>query len=97
MTDTSSDPSAETIAEAVRAIDGVHGLHGGVFGEVATYLPGGRVPGVRIGDDGVEVHIVVRAGRPVLPVANAVRTAVEAITAGPTHVTVEDLADINGD
>ncbi|TSD68372.1 Asp23/Gls24 family envelope stress response protein [Aeromicrobium piscarium] len=97
MTDTSSDPSAETIAEAVQAIDGVHSLHGGLFGEVATYLPGGRVSGVRIGDDGVDVHIVVRTGRPVLPVAEAVRAAVEAITVGPTHVTVEDLADVTGD
>ncbi len=30
---------AQQVADAVTAVDGVTGLHGGMFGEIATYLP----------------------------------------------------------
>ncbi|MFD4183444.1 hypothetical protein ACFWPB_20405, partial [Rhodococcus sp. NPDC058514] len=49
-----SDPAAQEtepadlIADAVLAVPGVAGLHGGMFGEVATYLPGRRVLGVAL-------------------------------------------------
>ena len=41
---------SEQVAAAVLSVPGVHDLHGGVLGEVATYLPGRRVNGIRLLD-----------------------------------------------
>ena len=82
---------ADVIAAAVTAVPGVAELHGGMFGEAATYLPGRRVPGVRLGDDGTEVHVSLLFGVPVRPTAEAVRNAVAPLVSGPVHVTVEDV------
>lgn len=88
-----SDPLdlSEVVADAVLATDGVVGLHGGMFGEAATYLPGRRVSGVRIGDQGTEVHVTLAVGSPIRETADAVRTVVAAISPGPVHVIVEDV------
>ncbi|WP_137149517.1 Asp23/Gls24 family envelope stress response protein [Mycolicibacterium sp. CR10] len=79
------------IAEAVSAVDGVAGLHGGMFGEAATYLPGRRVAGIRLDEHGTEVHVSLLFGYPVRPTAEAVRDAVAPLVSGPVHVTVEDV------
>lgn len=89
------DPAsvADTVADVVRAVPGVADLHPGMFGEVATYLPGRRVVGVRVTDAAVDVHVTVSADAPVRPTAAAVRASVAAIL--PDHVvdvTVEDVA-----
>jgi hypothetical protein len=82
---------ADAIAEAVTAVHGVAGLHGGMFGESATYLPGRRVPGIRRTDRGTEVHISVLFGVALRPTAEAVRDAVAPLVTGPVHVTIEDV------
>ncbi len=82
---------AEAIAAAATAIDGVAELHGGIFGEAATYLPGRRVAGVRLDDDATEVHVSILFGFPVRRVAEAVRDAVAPLVTGPVHVVVEDV------
>ncbi|MCV7228020.1 Asp23/Gls24 family envelope stress response protein [Mycolicibacterium komossense] len=82
---------ADTVAAAVSAVDGVAELHGGMFGEAATYLPGRRVPGIRFGDRGTEIHVSLLFGYPLRPTAEAVRDAVAPLVAGPVHVTVEDV------
>lgn len=91
MTTATSDDLSGQIAEAVRAVGGVAGLHDGAFGEVATYLPGGKVAGVRVRDDLLDVHIAVRWDHPVGPIAEAVRRAVGPLDDRPVHVTVEDI------
>ena len=82
---------------AVLAVPGVHDLHGGVIGEVATYLPGRRVSGIRLreagSDTSSEVHVVLDWDSPVLPTADAVRSRLEGLVPGPVHVVVEDVAD----
>jgi uncharacterized alkaline shock family protein YloU len=84
---------ADSIAEAILAVPGVAALHPGMFGEVGTYLPGRRVTGVRITDDGVDVHVTVHQGVDVRGTAAAVRDAVARVTPGSTvDVTVEDVA-----
>ncbi|OZD07383.1 hypothetical protein CH275_08635 [Rhodococcus sp. 06-235-1A] len=85
---------SEDIADAVTAIDGVVGLHGGMFGEAATYLPGRRIAGVRIGEDGTEVHVTLEFGVAVRETAEAVRRTVSAMVDGPVHVTVEDIVRV---
>jgi uncharacterized alkaline shock family protein YloU len=85
------DP-AELVAAAVTAVPGVAGLHAGMFGEVATYLPGRRVPGVRIKASGVtEVHVTLFYGVGVRDGAARVRDAAAAVVGGVVDVTVEDV------
>ncbi len=83
---------ADLVAATVLAVDGVVGLHGGMFGEAATYLPGRKVAGVRISEDGAQVHLTVRYGRPVHPLAEAVRRAVAPMVTGPVDVVIEDVS-----
>ena len=81
----------EQVAAAVLAQPGVVRLYGGRFGELGTYLPGRRVTGVRIDDDGTEVHIVVSGIEPVPVTAGRVQRAVSAIAPMPVHVHVDDI------
>lgn len=84
--------TADRVAASVLAVPGVHDLHGGVLGEVATYLPGRRVNGVRLREDGTQVHLVLSWDAPVAITTAAVRDQVAAIVPGAVHVTVEDVA-----
>lgn len=99
MSDEQPDQPAEqadVIATAVLGTPGVHALHPGAFGEVATYLPGRRVTGVRVLDDGCEVHITLSWGAPVVDTSAAVRVALRPLTTGTVDVVVEDVADPGG-
>ncbi|KZM34851.1 Asp23/Gls24 family envelope stress response protein [Oerskovia enterophila] len=82
---------ADRVVAAVLAVPGVVRLHAGAFGEVATYLPGRAVTGVRLRPDEAEVHLVVSAGRPIPEVAGNVHEAVRALVSEPVHVFVEDV------
>ncbi|WP_456789684.1 hypothetical protein [Cellulomonas sp. P5_C5] len=85
---------AEVVAAAVLAVPGVVRLHGGRFGELGTYLPGRRVTGVRIDDEGTEVHVVVSDLVPVPATAARVQRAVSAVAPMPVRVHVEDIDTI---
>ncbi len=85
---------ADLIEQAVLKVPGVSALHGGAFGEVATYLPGRRVSGIRVRDDLSEVHVVITWGTPVLATASAVRRVVHALVGTPVNVTIEDIIDL---
>lgn len=87
---------ADVIATAVLGTPGVHGLHSGAFGEVATYLPGRRVTGVRVLDDSCEVHVTLSWGAPFADTSAAVRAALRPLTTGPVDVVVEDVAGPDG-
>ncbi len=95
MTDAAPEPAplADRVADATLSVPGVTGLHAGSFGEVASYLPGRRVNGVRLRDDVAEVHVAVAMGRPLLEVAEAVRAAVAALVTTPVEVVVEDVTE----
>ena len=83
---------ADVIAQTVLATPGVQALHAGAFGEVATYLPGRRVAGVRTTNGGYDVHVVTTWGSSVMATAEAVRQAVQRVAPGRVDVTVEDVA-----
>ncbi|MDP8975029.1 MAG: hypothetical protein M3N28_01405 [Actinomycetota bacterium] len=84
------DPDA--VSAAALSCPDVAALSGGIAGEVATYLPGRRVPGVRLNDDEVEIHIVARWRTNLPEVADAVRRAVRPVTGGRrVSVYVEDI------
>lgn len=88
-----TDPAdADRIAAQVLAVPGVAGLHGGQFGEVATYLPGRRVLGVALSGADCAIHVVVAYPHNVVDVARSVHRAVEPIVTVPVTVTVDDVA-----
>jgi hypothetical protein len=84
--------TVDDIAVLVLAVPGVMRLHSGRFGEVATYLPGRRVTGIKLGDDTIEIHVVVAAQAPIRETAQLIHAAVATLVATPVHVYVEDLA-----
>ena len=87
-----SDPAE--LAAAVLAHPGVARLDGGPFGTVASFLPGRRVDGVRIGvgDEPVELAVVARLGTP-LPQLAAELGAIVHRVCGPValEVTFSDV------
>ncbi len=82
---------ADVVAAAVRGVPGVADLHAGMFGEVGTYLPGRRIPGVRLGEADTDIHLSIVFGAPVRETAQAVRRAVAPLVVGPVHVSIEDV------
>lgn len=88
---------ADRVAAAVLSVPGVHDLHGGVLGEVATYLPGRRVTGVRLRDGETHVHLVLSWDAPVAITTAAVRAQVGDLVPGAVHVSVEDVAGPSAD
>ncbi|MDS1115639.1 Asp23/Gls24 family envelope stress response protein [Gordonia westfalica] len=88
---TPRDPVDE-LADAVLAVPGVTGLHGGLLGEVATYLPGRRVAGIVLDADVGEIHIVADMSSDLQTVAATVRDTAERIAGRPFAVVVEDIA-----
>lgn len=94
MTDAPGAVDPEAVAQAAAACPDVARLSEGVVAEFASYLPGRRVPGVRIDDEGVEVHIVARWGRPLPEVGDAVVAAVTPVAQGhAVRVFVDDLEE----
>ena len=83
--------TADVVAEAVLACPAVAGLVDD--GSVATYLPGRRVGGVRVDDDGCTLAVALRPdGRPLPELADEVRRAAAAVLPdGPVDVLVADL------
>lgn len=89
---------AKAVRDAVLAVDGVAGL--GTTGpvEVATRYAGGKIGGIRLGDE-VEVHVTVDPV-PIGPVGERIQAAVRAVLerAGvqrPVEVVVDDV-DLTG-
>lgn len=85
------DP-ADAVRAAVLGVPGVSAMHGGAFADVATYLPGRRVTGVRLEPERTEVHVVVTSDNPIPGVADAVRSAVQGVRPEPVDVYVEDIS-----
>ena len=83
---------ADEISARVLTVPDVVRLHAGRFGEVATYLPGRRVTGVRLADDLIEVHVVVAGQIPVRQTAQSIHEAVATVVTTPVHVFIEDVA-----
>jgi len=86
---------AQAVADAVLAVPGVAGLSPGTGVEVSTQFSGGKVIGVRLTGDDVEVHII--ADRSPLPLVGdeAAEAARRVLTATgddrPVVVVVDDI------
>jgi hypothetical protein len=85
----------DAIAAAVRNCAGIDDLYAGHPVEVATYLPGRRVPGVRVVDGKVEVQVRARWGRPLPQIGCEVQAAVVPLAGGrQVDVTIGDVAGV---
>lgn len=83
---------AELLATAVASCRDVVGLSEGPFGEVATHLAGRRVPGLRLHQDRIEVHVIAGWGVPLPVLAQQVRTACAPFAEGrPVDVSIDDV------
>lgn len=85
----------DAVAATVVACPSVaHLVQGGPGEQVATFLPGRRVGGVRVTDETVEVHIATRWDVPIPMAAAEVRSALAGL-AGTRSITVavDDIDD----
>lgn len=82
---------AAVLATAVTALPQVAALHSGRFGEIATLLPGRRVPGVRVRPEEITIGVTGRYPATAAEIATAVRAAVGPADR-PVHVTIADIA-----
>jgi hypothetical protein len=89
--------NVDAVAAAVLGCTGVAGLDGGRFGEVTSYLPGRKVPGVVVSGGRVRVQIRSRWAVPAPDLA-ALVTAVLAPLTGrrPVDVVIADIDDPPG-
>src|ERR1039457_4015118 len=85
--------NVDAVAAAVLGCAGVAGLDGGRFGEVASYLPGRKVPGVVVSGGRVRVQIRSRWAVPVPDLAALVTAVLAPLTGGrPGDGVLADLA-----
>lgn len=71
-------------------------MHSGRFGEVATYLPGGKIGGIRSRPDIVEVHLITQWDLPIPRIVDEVRAAIARLPdlgKVAVQVVVEDITD----
>ncbi len=92
-----SDVDPDAVAAAAVSCPSVAGMSGGKSAEVATYLPGRRVRGVRITECEIELRVIARWG-PFLPgIAEEVRSAVQPFVGGArVSVYIDDIQEPAG-
>jgi hypothetical protein len=81
---------ADRIATAVQASRHIAGLDSGRYGEIATYLPGRRVSGVRIRPESVTIGVIGRYPATATEITAWVRAAVGPLDR-PLHVHIGDV------
>lgn len=83
----------DRVVTAVTAVEGVVALHFGP-GVPETHLPGRTVPGIRLGSDRGEVHVVLQLRPGLLDIAERVRHAASAAARVPVDVVVGDVVAV---
>ncbi|MEO6500656.1 MAG: hypothetical protein ABIQ09_01950 [Jatrophihabitantaceae bacterium] len=84
----------DAVAAAVRGCPAVDDLDSGRLGGAVTYLPGRRVPGIRISDGRIEVHVRGVWGQPVSLIAQQIRGVLAPLSLGQIiDVRLTDVAE----
>jgi hypothetical protein len=83
----------DDLAERLLASPHIVRLSGGPMGTVATYLPGRRIPGLRVGDDDrIEIHVVMAPSSTVDDIeAGVIRALDDASSLGSLHIDDIDI------
>jgi hypothetical protein len=83
----------DDIEAAVLRCAGVASLGSGTIGELATYLPGRRVPGIRVTPELVELEICAAWGPPAKLIASQIWEALATVvTDRPIEILITDIA-----
>lgn len=83
----------DVVSAAVRACPGVDDLDGGAAGSVVSYLPGRRMPGLRVDDDRVTIQVRGHWGIPIADIGDEVVSAVTPLVAGRSiDIIVSDIS-----
>ena len=86
--------NVDAVAAAVLECAGVAGLDGGQFGEVTSYLPGRKVPGVVVSGGRVRVQIRSQWAVPAPDLAALVTEVLTPLTGrSPVDVMIADIDD----
>lgn len=88
------DPAV--VRDATLSTPGVLAMHAGPYGTAATYSPEGRVWGVRLAEDRIDVHVVADESASLRPLGRAIREAVRQACGdypGVVAVHIEDITD----
>ncbi|MDQ1722203.1 MAG: hypothetical protein QOI26_1937 [Pseudonocardiales bacterium] len=86
--------AVDAVAAAVQGCPAVDDLDGGRLGGAATYLPGRRVPGIRIDDDRIEVYVRGVWDQPVSLIAGQIRQALATLSGGRViDIVLTDIAE----
>jgi hypothetical protein len=86
--------NVDVVAAEVGDCDGVSGLDGGPYHEVATYLPGRTVDGVSVANGRVQVQVRSRWGVEAPLLATLIKaTLAPLVGSRPVDVTIADIDD----
>ena len=89
-----SDIDPDAVVAAALSCPTVAGMSSGKAAEIATYLPGRRVRGVRITQGEVELRVIARWGPFIPGIAEEVRSAVRPLVDGAqVSVYIDDIQD----
>jgi hypothetical protein len=84
----------DAVAAAVQGCAGVSALDAGQDGEIASYLPGRKVPGVQVSGGRVRVQIRSRWGVPATGLAALIIVVLAPLTGTrPVDVLIADIDD----
>jgi hypothetical protein len=84
----------DAVAAEVRECDGVSGLDGGPYHEVATYLPGRTIDGVSVAGGRVQVQVRSRWGVEAPLLAALIKLTLAPLAGSrPVDVTIADIDD----
>jgi hypothetical protein len=87
----------DAVHTAVTACPGVARVGSGALGALTTYLPGRRIPGIRINPDSVEVEVVAEWEAVAGDIGRCVRSAVTSLARGRrVDITIADI-DLPGE
>jgi hypothetical protein len=83
----------DDIYAEVIACPGVAGLGSGMIGELATYLPGRRVPGIRVTPELVQLEICARWGPSAQQIGAQIWAALASVvTDRPIEIAITDIS-----
>ena len=82
----------DAVHTAVSDCPGVARVGGGSLAALTTYLPGRRIPGIRISPESVEIEVAVQWGATVADLSRDIHAAVAGLVSGRrVDVTIADI------
>lgn len=82
-------PAAAQLEQALLEIPSISELHSGRFGEIALLYANSRIPGIRINNECLEVHVIAEFGVNYQELATSVREVVHAQDEVPEDTRVD--------